>query len=192
MKLRPLASAHLPEEREMKWKKLAEAVRRQIDESGLARINFICTHNARRSHMAQVWAQYIALEKKLPVVVYSGGADVTRIHPNTLACLGRFGFETRMVEDGENPKYFLPLEGPAGLTLFSKKFDDPSSEPPFIAVLVCSSGDQACPFIPNAAARILIPFEDPGYADGTSEESEAYDKAFLQIGSELNRFFSLL
>lgn len=42
------------------------------------RLNFICTHNSRRSHLAQVWAQTLASHFKIErVFCYSGRIEST-------------------------------------------------------------------------------------------------------------------
>ena len=41
-------------------------------------LNFICTHNSRRSHLSQVWAQTIAKFYNINnVYCFSGGTEVT-------------------------------------------------------------------------------------------------------------------
>ena len=41
-------------------------------------LNFICTHNSRRSHLSQIWAQTMANNFKIKnVFCYSGGTEAT-------------------------------------------------------------------------------------------------------------------
>ena len=46
------------------------------------RLNFICTHNSRRSHLAQVWAQTAAAYFDIQnISCYSGGTEATALFP---------------------------------------------------------------------------------------------------------------
>ncbi len=56
--------------------------------------------------------------------------------------------------------------------------------------MVCSSADRNCPFVPGAAMRLAIPYEDPKASDGTDEESAIYDARSLQIATEMMYVFS--
>ena len=46
----------IPEDRRKALRKIAGYVRAQVESGQDARLNFICTHNSRRSHMSQLWA----------------------------------------------------------------------------------------------------------------------------------------
>lgn len=155
------------------------------------RLNFICTHNSRRSQLAQVWAHVAAYLYNLPISSFSGGIEVTSVHENASKSLERFGF--MLEEKGENnPEvfvHFAPDEQP--LTTFSKLFDDETNpKNGFAAVMTCSDADQNCPFIPGAEARIPLNYVDPKTFDNTSEQENKYDERSTQIASELLYAFS--
>lgn len=180
----------LSPERQELWQKAAKAV---LEKKAKA-MSFICTHNARRSVISQSLAAALAYRYGIQdMLFYSGGAEATFIHPNSLALLEKIGFELEEAEGGDNPVNLARYASDAGaLHLFSKTFDDASSSEPYVAILVCSKGDAACPFIPDAKARILIPFEDPGAFDGTEEAPEAYLTTAKLVLNELHYFFQLL
>ncbi|TNE80711.1 MAG: protein-tyrosine-phosphatase [Bacteroidetes bacterium] len=180
----------LSAERQELWQKAAQAV---VEKEAKA-MNFICTHNARRSVISQSLAAALAHQYGFSEMqFYSGGAESTFIHPNSLALLQKIGFEVKEVKAGNNPVNTAGFASDAQpLQLFSKTFDDASSSEPYVAILVCSKGDAACPFIPDAKARILIPFEDPGAYDGTEQAAEAYLATAKLILNELHYFFQLL
>jgi len=188
-----LESLDLPiaADRQSLWSKLAAQMRSRPEPIVL---NFICTHNARRSVLSQSWAHALAHHNGInDLIAYSGGAESTFIHPNSIATLKHIGFQIETVETGPNPLYRLNCgEESQPLSLFSKRFDDPSAEFPYHAILVCSKSDSTCPFIPNAKTRNLIPFEDPGLFDQDDNWLNHYLKASAQIASELQYFFSLL
>ena len=167
---------------------IADALRRD----GAVRLVFICTHNARRSHMAQVWAQAAAWEHGLDgVTTYSAGTEATAFHPCAVEALRRAGLEIPEPRASENPVYevrVLPDRPP--LACFSKRFDDPSIPgEPFIAVMVCGHAAEHCPVIPAAAHRLSLPYRDPKEADGTPGESTVYDERSAQIRGDMRQLF---
>lgn len=189
--LNGITANSIDSERREKWNALAQRLRKKDNQGA---INFICTHNARRSVISQSLASALAHHHGLTgIKAWSGGAEETFVHPNSIKLLLRIGYRLKEQTTGENPRYTLSYaEGAPDLLLFSKKFDDPSSPAPYHAILVCSKGDAACPFIPNVASRTLIPFEDPGAFDNTPKADEAYYEAATLIGDELKQFFQLL
>tara|TARA_R110000868_G_scaffold68720_1_gene203200 strand:+ start:31946 stop:32578 length:633 start_codon:yes stop_codon:yes gene_type:complete len=157
------------------------------------RLNFICTHNSRRSHLSQVWAQAIASYFGIKnVFTYSGGTEATALFPMVAETLKNSGFQITTLSKGKNPVYSIKYasnEHP--VICFSKKFDDnfnPESE--FAAIMTCSSADQGCPFIAGAEKRIPITFEDPKAFDNTPQQAEKYLERSIQIATELFYVFS--
>ena len=157
------------------------------------RLNFICTHNSRRSHLAQVWAQTIAQYFNLrQVFCYSGGTESTSVYIAAVKALKQFGFEIDIIADNDNPVYSikyslnqLPIIG------FSKRFDHPfNPKTDFAAILTCSDADEGCPFIEGADVRIPMTFEDPKAYDNTNLQIEKYLQRGLQIATELKYVFS--
>ncbi|KGL64197.1 low molecular weight phosphatase family protein [Polaribacter sp. Hel1_85] len=157
------------------------------------RINFICTHNSRRSHLSQIWAQTIANYLGLKnVVTYSGGTEATAMFPKVAETLSNTGFKILTISEGVNPVYAIKFDDNSHPIIgFSKKYDNefnPSSE--FAAILTCSSADVGCPFIAGAEKRIPITYEDPKLFDGTIQQAEKYQERSLQIATEMLYIFS--
>ncbi len=156
---------------------------------------FICTHNSRRSHFSQIWAQIAANYYNLDqITCYSGGTETTAIYSSVLSTLSNGGIEITALSEGNNPiqsiKYSLNAHPIIG---FSKKFDssfNPNSR--FAAVMTCSHAEENCPFIPEAIARISIPYEDPKISDGTDLEQEKYNEKSLEIATELFYVFKMV
>lgn len=149
-------------------------------------LNFICTHNSRRSHLSQIWAATAAAYHGLGnIQCFSGGTEATAFNPRALAAIQRAGF---YIENpgGDNPHYLVHYSDEAApLTCFSKVFNDPfNPATDFAAVMTCTHADQNCPFIPGAT-RISIPYLDPKAADDTPHESATYDERVKQIGREM-------
>ena len=157
------------------------------------RLNFICTHNSRRSHLAQVWAQTIAQYFNLrQVFCYSGGTESTSIYIAAVKALKQFGFEIDVIADNDNPVYSIKYSlNQSPIIGFSKCFDHPfNPKTDFAAILTCSDADEGCPFIEGADVRIPMTFEDPKAYDNTNLQSEKYIQRGLQIATELKYVFS--
>lgn len=159
-----------------------------------ASLNFICTHNSRRSQFAQVWALVAAKYFDFEIFSFSGGVEVTACNPRTVAAMRRAGLEIVVQDENANPHYHLQLSGgESSLELFSKLYDDavnPKTE--FAAVMTCSHADENCPFIPGALARIALNYEDPKAFDDSPKEAEAYDLRCRQIATEMFYVFKNL
>ena len=159
----------------------------KISQGEAAALNFICTHNSRRSHLGQIWLQMAAAYYDIALVVaYSGGTEETAFNPRAVAALQRAGFAVE-AGTGENPRYKISSSlGNLHLVSFSKKYDhveNPKKE--FCAVMTCSEADEACPVIFGANLRIKLVYEDPKSADGTDHERTAYDARCFQIATEM-------
>ena len=183
----------ISEERKIVLQPLIDFIQRKSDEQKEIRLNLICTHNSRRSHLSQVWAQTAAAHYGIQnVFCYSGGTEATAMFPMAAQTLAKQGFQIKTIADGNNPIYAIKYnENAHPIIGFSKTFDDdfnPQSE--FAAILTCSSADQGCPFIAGAEKRIPITFEDPKAFDNTPQQAEKYEERSVQIATELFYVFS--
>ena len=180
-------------ERKVILQPLIEFIQFKVSNQQEVRINFICTHNSRRSHLSQVWAQTFAYHFNIKnVFCYSGGTESTALFPMVADTLQNSGFQIKTISKNENPIYSIkyacnqhPIIG------FSKRFDDgfnPKSE--FAAVMTCHSANEACPFVSGAEKRIPITFEDPKIFDNTPQQAKKYNERSMQIATELFYVFS--
>lgn len=172
---------------------LIDFMKNKVESKSDIRINFICTHNSRRSHLSQVWAQALAHHFNVENVhCYSGGTEATALFPMAAETLRNVGFEVHAISTGDNPIYSIKYaDNEPPVICFSKKFDDvfnPKSE--FTAIMTCSQADSGCPFIPGAEQRIPITYEDPKLFDNTPQQVEKYLERSLQIATELFYVFS--
>jgi len=122
-------------------------------------LNFICTHNSRRSHIAQIWAQTAAYFYGInSVKTFSGGTEATAFNPRAVAAMKLAGFDISVTTEGHNPIYSVRYANDAiPITVFSKKYDDsfnPKSD--FAAIMTCSHADENCPLVMGASARIAL------------------------------------
>lgn len=156
-----------------------------------AHLTFVCTHNSRRSHIAQLWAQAAAHHQGLnQVQTWSGGTEATAFNPRAVTALKGHGMDITPTGEtlGEkNTVYQTRLgEGFPAVRSFSKTFADPfNPQQGFAAVMVCSSADAACPYVEGAETRVSVPYLDPKVSDGTPEEAATYAAKSLEIGAEM-------
>jgi arsenate reductase len=180
-------------ERKITLQPLIDFIQTKATNQQEIRLNFICTHNSRRSHLSQVWAQTAAAHFNIKnVFCYSGGTEATVLFPMVTKTLEQSGFKIKTISEGNNPIYTIKYaENEHPIIGFSKTYDDdfnPGSE--FAAILTCSQADGGCPFIAGAEKRIPITFEDPKAFDNTPQQAEKYQERSLQIATELFYAFS--
>lgn len=172
---------------------LVAFIQEKVNANQEIRLNFICTHNSRRSHLSQVWAQTLAHHFGVKnVFCYSGGTEATALFPMVAETLKNTGFEIEKIAETSNPIYSIKYgKNELPVICFSKKLDanfNPKSE--FAAIMTCSQADGGCPFIAGAEKRIPITFEDPKAFDNTPQQAEKYNERSLQIATELFYVFS--
>ncbi len=182
-------------ERKIILQSLIDYIQSKKDKNQAINLNFICTHNSRRSHLSQVWAQTIAAYFNLKnVFCYSGGTEATALFPVAGETLKNTGFKIEKLSNEDNPIYSIKYSKNAHSIIgFSKTFDaefNPTSE--FAAIMTCSSADKACPFIAGAEKRIPITYEDPKAFDNTPLQLEKYRERSLQIATEMKYVFSII
>ena len=157
---------------------------------GLA-VNFICTHNSRRSHFSEILfrtaAKYYGHEN---VETFSGGTEGTALYPEVAESFKRHEFTAIKDLSSHNPHWqiFHPLLENEHNTpfLFSKAYDRaPNPSTGYVAVMVCDSANEAFPVVVGAAERFPLTFMDPKRSDGTSECSSVYDATLKEIAAEM-------
>jgi arsenate reductase (thioredoxin) len=185
----------IPEERKKALKKLALFVESKVKAGEKAELTFICTHNSRRSHISQIWAQTAAAYYGVGnVICYSGGTEATAFNPRAVKAMEDAGFKITKTSDGNNPVYEVRFaDDAAPVKAFSKKYDaDGNPKSGYGAVMTCSQADQNCPVVAGATVRIAIPYDDPKAFDGTAQEAAKYKERVQQIGREILYTFSLI
>ncbi|MEZ4934354.1 MAG: protein-tyrosine-phosphatase [Saprospiraceae bacterium] len=160
----------IPKTRKLQLKELADFISERKEKGKTPKIMVICTHNSRRSQMAQLWLKVAAASYGIGKLrVFSGGTEATAFHPNAVAALKYAGLPLEQTTEGDNPFYECEIgNGGDVLVMFSKKYDDPRNpKKGFAAVMVCNEADEACPVVVGAKARFSISYDDPKKFDGT-------------------------
>lgn len=78
----------LSKERESLLIEIANTITETYLDRQKININFICTHNSRRSQLAQVWAFFAINYFQLPIFFsFSDGTEATKFHRNAVKIL---------------------------------------------------------------------------------------------------------
>ena len=191
--IKELNVSSILEDRKQILQSLIDYIRQKVESSDSINLNFICTHNSRRSHLSQIWAQTMASFYNIKNVhCYSGGTEATAMFPMVAKTLSNQGFLVKSLSEGKNPVYSIKFsENEHPVICFSKTFDDefnPKSE--FAAIMTCSHADENCPVVLGCEKRIPMTFEDPKAFDGSPQQAEKYLERSLQIATELKYVFS--
>ena len=108
----------------------------------MKKVIFICTENACRSQMAEALANHFFKDK---IQAFSAGVRPKEVHPLAIEALKELGVETT--------------------NLRSKHIDEFKNREFDLAVTLCDSAKEECPYFPNAKRHLHVPFPDP--AKGT-------------------------
>ena len=124
-----------------------EIVLKEQNDDSVA-VVYLCTHNSRRSHFAQVWGHIAS--------VYFGVSNLKNLfrryscyacHPNTIAALKQIGFDIKCDDlSCENPLYHVYYNDEEFIECYSKANSDESlPQKDFIAVMTCSDSVTTAP-----------------------------------------------
>lgn len=186
----------IPVDRKADLAKVADYIRECQAASKPSRLTFICTHNSRRSHLTQIWAQvaadYFGLNS---VQTFSGGTEATAFNPRAVAAMQRCGLKI-IADDpsASNPRYrVFTSDTSEPQVCFSKVYNaPPNPNSGYCAIMTCSQADEACPVVMGCELRMPIRYEDPKAADDTEFESQRYDERSAQICTEMLFMMSLV
>lgn len=172
---------------------LVNYIQNKKNANEIIRLNFICTHNSRRSHLSQIWAQTMAFQFGIKnVFCYSGGTEATAMFPKVAETLVNQGFQIQKLSETQNSVYavkFAQNENP--IICFSKTYNnDFNPKSNFGAIMTCNNADEGCPIVFGAEARFPIKYDDPKAFDGTDLQTEKYAERSLEIAQEIWWVFS--
>ena len=193
-KINEILKESISTDRIKKLQVLIEYIQNKIDQNQEVKLNFICTHNSRRSQFAQIWAHTAAYYYGVKVQCYSGGVEITAFNERAVKTIENVGFKVEKTGD-DNPVYKISLSesNTPSLEMYSKLYDDQHNPTAgFSAIMTCSHADENCPFISGTEKRIPITYEDPKAYDNSPMEVEMYEQRSFQIASEMFYVFSKL
>lgn len=182
-------------ERKIELLKFAEYIKRKKAMGSSINLTFICTHNSRRSHMSQIWAQTAAEYYGIKnIKCFSGGTEATAFNLRAVKAVMEAGFKVEQLDNSDNPFYDVYYsEKKDPLKCFSKVYNDEfNPQSSYAAIMTCSHADENCPVVFGAEDRFPIRYDDPKEFDNTDLESEKYAERFEQIGIEMLFVFNKL
>ena len=168
---------------------IANYIYKKISENKVPKLNFICTHNSRRSQFCQFWATFFSYYYNIKCEVFSGGTLETEVNKAVINNIKNYGFNISFVELN-NPVYSIKLKNQNLGNYFSKLYHDfknPKSK--FAAIMTCSDAENNCPLVKGAEIKFSLQYEDPKKYDGTKIEKTEYKKTSEKIASEMNYLF---
>ena len=179
-------------ERKIILNRITAYIQTQIEHSVQINLNYICTHNSRRSHFGQVWAKVAAKYYNVENVhTFSGGTEATAFNANAIGALERVGFTIEKTSSAENPLYKVYFSDQNFVACFSKTyFDSSNPSKDFAAIMTCTDADVKCPIVNGAAIKIATPYEDPKVFDGTEIQDIKYNERCEEIALECMYVFS--
>ncbi|MDF2449974.1 MAG: protein-tyrosine-phosphatase [Bacteroidota bacterium] len=183
----------IPEERKEALEKIAGYISEKLHKGMPVQLMYVCTHNSRRSHFGQIWAQVAAAYFHVKGIhTFSGGTEVTAFHPNAIRALQRIGFDIRRVSGEINPVYEVYYDlNEEPLTCFSKTYDDSFNPNTHVAaIMTCGDAEKNCPFIPGVELRIATPYKDPKESDHSPQQDDMYHSCSRLIALESLYVFS--
>lgn len=191
--IRSFSEGNITSERKKSLQPLVDYIQMKVNNGETIRLNFICTHNSRRSHLSQIWAQTMAFHFNIQnVYCYSGGTEATSLFSKVVETLIHQGFQIERLSETENSIYAIKYDRNANAIIcFSKTYYDsfnPQSQ--FGAIMTCSSADEGCPLVLGAEKRFSIKYDDPKIFDSTDIQTEMYAKRSLEIAQEMWWVFS--
>ncbi len=183
----------IPAERKILLEKISSYIQQKKQEHKPIQLVYVCTHNSRRSHFGQIWAQVAAHFYNIKNVrTFSGGTEATAFNINAINAIKRVGFRIEKTTDSANPLYHLYFdETEKPIQCFSKVYhDNANPKHEFAAIMTCSDAEENCPFIPGVELRIGTTYDDPKAFDNTPLQDSKYDERCKQIALETFYVFS--
>ena len=159
-------------------------------DSGHVGLTFICTHNSRRSHLAQVWAQVGPKSSGCKACTHSAEAQkpLRATHARLRPCVAQFQVAVQdTVHGATNPTYDVSMgKNVPGMACSQ---DVHRQGQPAAGIWGGHDVQQRRPGMSTgygAAARFATPYVDPKVSDGTDEEAATYDARCRQINEMLH------
>ncbi|MDY3338023.1 protein-tyrosine-phosphatase [Riemerella anatipestifer] len=179
----------ISEERKKILQPLIDFITEKQRKGEFIRLNFICTHNSRRSHLCQIWAKTMAYYFGIyNIECYSAGTETTALFPKIVDTLRNVGFSIEVLsKDESNPIYAIKYsDNEMPIIGFSKTLDHSfNPKENFTAVMTCSQVDDNCPSVLGTEKRFSITYEDPKISDDTPKQTSVYAERSLQIATEM-------
>ncbi len=165
---------------------------KKTSENKIPKLNFICTHNSRRSQFCQFWATFFSNYYHIKCEVYSGGTVETEVYKSVINNISDYGFNISL-KKCKNPVYSINFKNQNLGNYFSKfynNFENPKNE--FAAIMTCTDVENNCPLVEGSEIKFSLPYKDPKKHDMSKNEKNEYKKTSEKIASEMNYLFKTI
>jgi arsenate reductase len=106
--IQDLAVNSIDKERKTTLQEFIDYLQYKVALGSRINLNFICTHNSRRSHFTQIWAQTMACYFNIDsLFCFSGGTEATALFLSVKKTLEGQGFVFEITSTGTNPHYHI-------------------------------------------------------------------------------------
>ena len=180
---------HISGTRIAKLRRIADVISIGLREANPLTVVFVCTHNSRRSQLAELWFRTLSTVYGLEdITVASAGTEATAFNEKMIHALELAGFEFQISGNSNNPTYhqLTADHNITGPPMYSKTLEQAFTRPVHgVAIMVCDSAADVCPHVPNIRYRAELLYKDPKISDDTPEEAAVYDARVREIGREM-------
>jgi|GEM_PF-81184 len=123
------------------------SLRTGLPQNDRLKVLILCTGNSCRSQMAEGWLRHFGEGK---IEAFSAGTHPCFVHPLAIQVMQEVGVDISS-HRSKSVNEFI-----------GKELD--------YVVTVCDNAREECPYLPGIHTTIHMPFEDPSFAPGTTEE----------------------
>jgi arsenate reductase len=186
--IQSISSQKVSDDRKILLQPIVDYLKMKQESHHEIRLNFICTHNSRRSHLAQIWTQALAHHFGITnLFCYSGGTEATALFPTVVSTLMQQGFEIQTLSEHSNPIYAIKYDANEPAIIGFSKVYHHSFNPKnnFAALMTCSQADEGCPLVYGAECRFVLNYSDPKEFDHTPLQEKKYLEKSMEIASEI-------
>jgi arsenate reductase len=113
----------------------------------MKRVLILCTGNSCRSQMSEGWLRHFGKDN---VEVFSAGTRPSFVNPVAIEVMKEAGVDIS--------------------SHHSKSVDEFVGKELDYVVTVCDNAREECPYLPGSHTTIHMPFEDPSFVEGSTEE----------------------
>lgn len=187
-----LDTRSVSEERKKRLNILISHIKFNLIKKTDTKLNFICTHNSRRSQFSQIWSETFAYNFNYEnIFSFSGGTEITEVNKGVINVLKKTGFNILQKSKSFNSRYIINFgENNKNINIYSKLYScdlNPNSE--FIAIMNCDDANLNCPFISGASKKVFLPYNDPKHSDNTNSELLYYTKTNIEIATSMKYLY---
>jgi len=163
---------------------IANSIQEYYSSNAKVTIAFICTHNSRRSQLAECLLDILSTNKEINnIKTLSAGTETTAFNERMVKALATNGIVLDKYGPPTNPLYIYS-KGIQDKYYYSKTLKE--LENVDIMITVCGDADQNCPIVPGIFKRFHLPYKDPKWSDNSHEEEITYNNKVKEIGAEMD------